>query len=261
MKKPLLIACGVVVLIIAICVFLFSIDKLLYSKISCKFGSQSHCSTINQAGNLHVLNSEFNEAEKLFKFTCNSDFYESCLNLGSLFVQTNNISKAKEYFKKSCDGGVIEACDDLSFVYMNENNYKEAVPFLEISCENGFLQSCDNLGLLYFNGGGVSKDTKKAIEFYTKSCKGGYYDSCAVLSLIFLSGKEVERNLPLALEFAKIACDGGVKEICPKIQDLQEAVDSTKLLDNLKSLDKELCEEGDEEACDRLEYEKTRFGK
>ena len=260
MKKPLLIACGVIALIIIICVFLFSIDKLLYSKISCKFGSQNHCSTINQAGNLYVLDAKFDEAQKLFKFTCNSEFYESCLNLGSLFEQTNDISKAKEYFQKSCEAGINEGCDKLAFIYINENNFESAKPFLEISCQNNSFESCYDLASLYFNAQGVQKDYQKAIELYTKSCKGEFYDSCAVLSLIFLRGKEIERNLPLALEFAKIACDGGISEICPKINELQEAVNSTKLLDDLKSLDKELCEEGDEEACDRLEYEKTRFG-
>lgn len=257
--KKLSIIVAVFAFVAGVFAFLFYIDKLLYSKIFCKFGSQNHCSVIHEAGNLNMLSSKFDEAEKLFKFACNSEFGESCLKLGSLFAQNQNNNQAKIYFKKSCEANLVEGCDNLASLYIGENDYERARPLLEISCENGFLHSCHNLGFLYLNA--EQKNPQKAIELYTKSCEGGFYDSCAVLSVIFVKGGEIERNLPLALKFAQTACRGGVKEICPKIQDLQEAVDSTKLFDDLKSLDKELCEEeGDDEACDRLRYEETMFG-
>nr|MBP3724646.1 sel1 repeat family protein [Campylobacter sp.] len=249
MKK--IIISAVVLIIFGVCAFLLHNDELLYSKISCKFGSQNHCGIINRVGNTYLLDSKFDEAQKLLKFACESKFYKSCSNLGSLFMQTKDNKQAEFYLKMSCDNGFIGGCDNLGSFYISLNEYQKAKPFLELSCEQNIFKSCHNLGFLYLQPN--MKDVQKAVSFYKKSCENRFYGSCVALSAIYVKGDGIDRNLSLALEFAKTACDGGIKQICSKINGLEKAAKALELLDTL-------CKLGSTASCEKMkEFNKIQL--
>lgn len=187
---------------------------------ACRGGDQRACYWRANS----VRSSDFDEAIKLYRASCDAGLGESCNELGFFAKDGRGLPKsgadAMKYWDRACTAGSRDGCDSLGTGWRDgvggEVNHPRAVVAYEAACKLLDPAGCTNLGRALMKGEGVEKNASRAEALWRQVCANDEKidDACRFLGDALVRGEGVTRDLEGGLAMLRRACRLGEAEDC-----------------------------------------------
>lgn len=176
--------------------------------------NDSNATEVNElisAGNLNAMQSNYIEAEKLYKKAAELNdpagfYYLGMLELNG-YVREKNLTEAVRLYTKSAELGYSQAQYELSVIYsVKEYGFfsnKKFLYWLQKAADNDHKLACHNLGSLAVRVG----KTKTGIVYLEKAAQQDYLPSIASLGMVYYSGIGISKDYTSAFKYLSLAAE------------------------------------------------------
>ena len=172
-------------------------------------------SSANCIGNIYYNRGNYEEANKWYKLSGETEFDWGWNNLAHDYRNGNGVEKdddkAMELYKKAYElngEAAGNSANGIGLIYHNRGNYEEANKWFKLSGEAECDWGWNNLAHDYLWGRGFSKDVDKARYYYAKACElNGEAKGSAAYQIATIYNDKCEYDE--ARKWYRIAADAG----------------------------------------------------